>query len=185
MRPLPVRSRAFSIGLEFGCSASSAQRQTSDAREYRVKAALLYNFAKFVEWPTGGTGSRQGAIVVGVVGHDPFGPILEQTLEGKTVRGRSLRAKRVMTYNSHHNRHQSCCRRSLCPIQPTWRGPQEVTEIVSAPDDIVLIGELEAQVVKPPGGLDGIVVVDLLVGPRIHPIAAADRVLAASVNEMA
>ena len=40
-----------------------------------------------------GSGSAKGPIVVGIVGNDPFGPVLEKILEGKTVRGRTLEAK--------------------------------------------------------------------------------------------
>ena len=78
--------------------ALSAQRKSS-ASEYKVKAALLYNFTRFVEWPAGAGGSAKGPIVLGIVGADPFGPVLEQMLEGKTVRGRTLEAKRFSTAN--------------------------------------------------------------------------------------
>lgn len=54
--------------------------------EYEVKAAMLYSFAKFVEWP-GGT-PPPGPFLVVVHGEDPFGPLLETTLKEKSVAGR-------------------------------------------------------------------------------------------------
>ena len=42
--------------------------------EYEIKAAFLYNFAKYVEWPKGAL--PDGRFVVGVIGTDPFGSIL-------------------------------------------------------------------------------------------------------------
>jgi len=54
------------------------------ALEYQVKAAFLYNFAKFVEWPAEALSPTTDVVVIGVFGEDPFGAILEQTLEGKT-----------------------------------------------------------------------------------------------------
>ncbi len=52
----------------------------------------MYNFAKFIEWPA--SESRRQAIVLGVVGDDPFGSVLERTLRGRTVRGRKFQIKR-------------------------------------------------------------------------------------------
>lgn len=75
-------------------------QQRPAVSEYQVKAALLYNFTRFVEWPAvSGSGSAKGPIVIGIIGADPFGPVLEQILEGKTVRGRMLEAKRFSTAN--------------------------------------------------------------------------------------
>ena len=59
--------------------------------EYRVKAAFLYNFAKFIEWPAQDT----GPIVLGVLGHDPFGAILDQTVQQKAVNGRPVLVRRL------------------------------------------------------------------------------------------
>ncbi len=61
------------------------------AGEYELKAAFLYNFAKFVEWPADAGG---GAICLGIVGPDPFGPTLERLLAGKTVHERPLAIRR-------------------------------------------------------------------------------------------
>ena len=59
--------------------------------EYEVKAAFLYNFAKFVEWPS----PPQTAIELCVVGEDPFGNVLEDTVRGKTINGRPLVVRRM------------------------------------------------------------------------------------------
>jgi len=62
--------------------------QTFD--EYQVKAAFLYNFAKFVEWPAASFASPASPIVIGVLGPNPFGKSLEEITQGKTVGGRPL-----------------------------------------------------------------------------------------------
>jgi hypothetical protein len=67
-----------------------AQPQT---REYEVKAAFLYNFAKFVEWPAEVFQETGAVIIIGVLGEDPFGTSLE-TIEGKTIEGRKVVTKR-------------------------------------------------------------------------------------------
>jgi hypothetical protein len=62
--------------------------------EYQVKAAFLYNFVKFVEWPPGMAGSSQEPIVIGVLGHDPFGLVLDQTFGGKRLADRKFEVRR-------------------------------------------------------------------------------------------
>lgn len=56
--------------------------------EYQVKAAYLYNFAKFVEWPAAAFGAPDAPLVIGVYGDDPFGPALDALVRDKTVKGR-------------------------------------------------------------------------------------------------
>lgn len=58
--------------------------------EYQVKAAYLFNFLKFVEWPENAFGDPLAPIVIGVVGDDPFGDALPQVVIGKTVQGRDV-----------------------------------------------------------------------------------------------
>jgi hypothetical protein len=63
--------------------------------EYEVKAAFLYNFARFVEWPPDALGSPGDPFVVAVLGRDPFGPVLDETLAGKTIAGRRVEVRRT------------------------------------------------------------------------------------------
>ena len=58
--------------------------------EYQVKAAYLFNFLKFVEWPADAFTDSLAPIVIGVVGDDPFGGALPEVVIGKTVQGRDL-----------------------------------------------------------------------------------------------
>ena len=55
--------------------------------EYRLKAAFLYNFLKFTQWPTNKYVPAQPAMVVGCLAEDPAAPLLARFLEGKTVNG--------------------------------------------------------------------------------------------------
>jgi len=62
--------------------------QTS--KEYQIKAAFLFNFAQFVEWPPAAFADANAPISIGVLGDDPFGPILDQTVQGETINHRKL-----------------------------------------------------------------------------------------------
>jgi hypothetical protein len=63
--------------------------------EYEVKAAYLYNFAKFVEWPADAFKDGSAPFVIAVVGRDPFGAALDQILAGKSVNGHPVVVLRV------------------------------------------------------------------------------------------
>ncbi len=65
-----------------------------EAQEYQLKAAFLYNFAKFIEWPPNTLGEEGSPIVVCVVGKDPFGAVLDQAILYQTVQGRPMTVRR-------------------------------------------------------------------------------------------
>ena len=68
--------------------------QPSPSGEYLLKAAFLYNFAKFVEWPDAAFDGARGSFTLCILGVDPFGEMIE-TIEGKTIKGRNLKIKRL------------------------------------------------------------------------------------------
>jgi hypothetical protein len=74
-------------------------------QEYQVKAAFLYNFAKFVEWPHGVFGKADDPIVIGIIGEDPFGTDLETTIQDKTAQNRLLYIKRSSTIDETKSCH--------------------------------------------------------------------------------
>jgi hypothetical protein len=63
--------------------------------EYQVKAAVLYNIAKFVDWPPDAFSSPTAPLVMCVLGVDPFGPALDETLKGHLVGKRAVIARRI------------------------------------------------------------------------------------------
>jgi hypothetical protein len=73
------------------------QSEQPKAREFEVKAAYLYNFARFVEWPDDGNGNRDGngSLEICVLGADPFGQTLDATVAGQTVGGKNVAVKRI------------------------------------------------------------------------------------------
>jgi hypothetical protein len=70
-------------------------QQPPRATEYQVKAAYLFNFGKFVVWPPGSTAAQGDAFPICVIGQDPFGQILDMTLSGEAIGGRSVVARRI------------------------------------------------------------------------------------------
>lgn len=80
---------------------SQASIQTSggsdESLEYRVKAAYLLNFTRYVEWPPPSGPAPDSRLSICVMGTDPFGRILDATVAGRTVQGRPLEVRRVHT----------------------------------------------------------------------------------------
>jgi hypothetical protein len=68
-------------------AAASPERQVS---EYEVKAAYVYYFAKFTEWPAEILPNSNSPIVIGVVGDSEFASMLEKIVKGKTVQNHPI-----------------------------------------------------------------------------------------------
>src|SRR5690348_12379104 len=82
-------ARLLIAALVTGMFLSIACAQ-SDPSEYQLKAAFLFNFTKFVEWPEGSFEDHQAPIVLGIIGDDPFGDDLVRMIAGEKVQGRRL-----------------------------------------------------------------------------------------------
>lgn len=100
----PIRARHPVVRLLIGaaCVCLTAGRGSpaagsQPAPEYLIKAAYLYNFAMFVEWPNAAFARADSPIVIGVLGSDPFGQALDQTVRDKTVNNRHIRIDRVQS----------------------------------------------------------------------------------------
>ncbi len=89
-----LRAKVFSIRtiLVFAVAVqllgrAAALDAASVEEEYLVKAAFVYNFAQFVEWPADAFPRSDSPIVIGVIGEDPFGEAITRSMAGKTAKG--------------------------------------------------------------------------------------------------
>lgn len=83
---------AFCVALGVAVAPDALAQGPS---EHQVKAAFLFNFARFVGWPPGSFSDPGAPYQLCVVGQDSFGADLEATIGKKTVNGRSFRIVRV------------------------------------------------------------------------------------------
>jgi hypothetical protein len=80
-----------------GAGLNAAQAPMVESRDpaVRVKAAYLYKFAGYVEWPPGVFARKNSPIVIGVIGNDELEEILSRMVVGKTANGRPLVTRRL------------------------------------------------------------------------------------------
>jgi hypothetical protein len=83
------------IPYVFLCVLSICAAQGESLDEYQVKAAFLYSFAKFVEWPIVAFKGPSEPIAICVLGQNPFGNALESMVKGKVVNGRAFTVTRL------------------------------------------------------------------------------------------
>jgi hypothetical protein len=80
------------LGVAHIMFGATAESETS--REYQIKAAFLFNFFKFVDWPEEKTADSNEPFTIGVIGTEPFGKSLEPIKE-KEVKGRKVVIKQI------------------------------------------------------------------------------------------
>lgn len=84
------------LALCLACASAACRAQgTSGASEYAVKAAFLYKFLHFVEWPPPAFADAHAPLVIGVLGSDRQAGELAAAVEGRTANGHPVATRRV------------------------------------------------------------------------------------------
>ena len=90
-----VATLTLLLGILLTSGGSHAQE--TPPSKYQVKAAFLFNLAKFIQWPQEAFDDPKSPLFIGVLGENPFGADLELTVREKTLNGRSLTIKECRT----------------------------------------------------------------------------------------
>ncbi len=85
------------VVLSLLASVQVQQARAAESKEYQIKAAFLYNFIQFVEWPKEKAADSNQPIIIGIIGRDPFGNVFE-SLKNKKIKGKSVIIKRFKPY---------------------------------------------------------------------------------------
>ena len=88
MRLRRIKFLGLCLGLLLAAGFGHAQAPRPS--EYQLKAAFLYNFAKFIDWPPEVLADDKASFVIGVLGNNPFGNNLEQIVAGKKINARPI-----------------------------------------------------------------------------------------------
>jgi hypothetical protein len=141
--------------------AAQGAGRAQSAGEYELKAAFLYKFAGFVQWPED---AGTGVICIGVVGQDPFGAMLNVVVNGKSLNGRSFTIRRA-----RNARDLPACQ--IVFVSSSER-PQLRAILNQLQPDVLTVGDMPGFCES--GGIIGFELVDRRVRLRIN-LEAAQR----------
>jgi hypothetical protein len=124
-------AHAFFLGCVGAIAFLVPRACARDFNEYQVKAAFLYNFAKFVDWPAQSFKGPNAPIAICIVGQNPFGTMLEDTVNGKALEGRPFVVRTISDVQQAGGCHilfvSSSERKHVQPILESIRTPGVLT----------------------------------------------------------
>ena len=95
----------FSCWLLLCWLAPGVARSQAASHEYPLKAVFLLNFAQFTEWPTNNFAGPDDPFVIGVLGRDPFGAVLDETMRTENKAGHKFVVQRLLRLEDATNCH--------------------------------------------------------------------------------
>lgn len=132
LRAIPILALVSALLL----ALSNSRAQDAPPSEYRLKAAFLFNFAKFVEWPPRAFAETNSPFIIGVLGDSPFGNELEQTVVGKNINAHPITLQMFRVAAEATN-----CHLLFISTSEQKRLPEIIPRLRGAP--ILTVGETE------------------------------------------
>ena len=84
--------RALVLVAMIACGSVAVPRAQDIPQEYQIKAAYLYNFLKYVEWPN----PLNRTFLICVAGQNPFGNVLDGLTKNERVRGNPVKTEIIL-----------------------------------------------------------------------------------------
>jgi uncharacterized protein DUF4154 len=85
--------------------ARRASAQSSAVPEYQLKATFLFQFTQFVEWPAQAFSASESPLTIGILGQDPFGSFLDDTIRDENINEHPLVVERYARLEDVRNCH--------------------------------------------------------------------------------
>lgn len=108
--------------------------QGAEYSEYDVKAAFLFNFAKYIEWPQESFSDLESNLRIGILGTNPFKGKLEKTVEGKTINGHPVEVVELSQIPEDEPLHMVFVARSEEDRLNRWLAPLKGKPVVAVSD---------------------------------------------------
>jgi hypothetical protein len=90
-----MRHLASVLILAVAASGADGIQDRTEVKEHDLKAAFVYNFLVFAEWPESAFKNSEAPIVVGILGKDPFDGALEKAFKDRTAHGRKIEIRQL------------------------------------------------------------------------------------------
>jgi len=131
--------------------------------EYPVKLAFLFNFTKFVEWPTDSFRHAGAPLAICVVGEDPFSTDLEEELRTRTVGGHPVEIQRLRPTDALNT-----CHVVFVPVTEKNQAARIVRGLEGS--SALTVGESEGFALQ--GGIINLTVEEHKLRFEVNPVAA-------------
>ena len=142
------------------CSPARLPAQRDTDLEYKFKAAYLYNFLQFIEWPDTAFATNSSPVVIGIYSQDPLARELGQLVEGESINGR-----KIIVQNFRTTRNIREC--NVIFIPESQEG--QIGAILSALDDMSILTVSEVEGFAQNGGAINFYVQDNKLRFEINP----------------
>jgi hypothetical protein len=86
---------AAALGMMITLAGPSVPSTADLPLEAAVKASFIYRFAPFVQWPESAFDGPNDPLIICLIGHDPFGRILDDAVRGQQINGRPVSVRRI------------------------------------------------------------------------------------------
>jgi hypothetical protein len=175
---IAVRGVVLILSVVAACLliAPSNRGQSDQPTEYAVKAAFLFNFTKFVEWPESAFSGANSPMVIGIVGDDPFGDSLARIVAGQKVEGRA-----IVIWNKHYGEDLRGCHVLFISASESRHGRQILADLQATA--VLTVSDIEG--FAQAGGIMQFVMEDNHVRFVINLDAAAHKQLHVSAKLLA
>jgi hypothetical protein len=91
------RTKLIALTVMLAWLMAPFQAASASQSEYALKSVFLYNFCRFIDWPDSAFASPNEPFIIGIIGDDPFGPLLNQAIEGEKYHNRPIRIDHFRT----------------------------------------------------------------------------------------
>ena len=146
--------------------------------EYQVKAAFIYHFTQFIEWSQTNFESANSPFRLCIVGPDPFGAILEDTLQGKTVGGHPFSLVRNPAPREIDRCHMLFLAKGHATLRATLQTSLAFTQILTVGEQREFLDAggmiqfyLDGQKIRFAFNLDAVKLSELKVSPKLLRLA--------------
>ncbi|HEX4004261.1 MAG TPA: YfiR family protein [Candidatus Acidoferrales bacterium] len=164
------------FGLFVLAARTPARAAQGNPSEYQLKAAFVYNFAKFVDWPPKTYSNPQSPFAICILGDDPFGSLIDDALQGKTVADHPVVIRREKDATAARH-----CQIVFVSASEKHRLPEILEALKGA--NILIVGDFDGFAAR--GGTIELTLQDSRVRFAINPTAADDAGLRISSKLLA
>lgn len=148
-----------------------ARADTAPNKEQQIKAAFIYNFIKFVDWPKEKMADSNEPITIGIIGKDPFGKAFEP-IKKKQVKGKKVVIKRFKGFEELKQSSEQIEAIRKCHLLFICSSKKNLKEVINSVKDHSVLTVADIKGFLESGGIINFLIEDKKVRFEINNTAA-------------